>query len=105
MPSAETFQSRYTVEQLIELRRKTLRYARSFRLGDERDRHRQVAASLRALLQNNGWLQAHTLNGPLIVDPVDPFHFGTNARRPYWCAWCALSAESGRLLKLHTCRH
>jgi hypothetical protein len=66
MPSVETIQSRYTVEQLIELRRKTLRYARSFPPGEERDRHRQVAASLRTLFQNNGWLQAHTLDGPLI---------------------------------------
>jgi hypothetical protein len=64
MPSAEVIQNRYTVEELIELRRTTLRYARSFPPGDERNRHRQVAASLRALFQSEGWFKAHALDGP-----------------------------------------
>ena len=49
-------------DELIELRRNILRYARSFPPGPERNKHRQVAASLRTLFQNNGWLQAHTLD-------------------------------------------
>jgi hypothetical protein len=65
MSSAEIIQSRYTVEELINLRRNTLRYARSFPPGAERNRHRQVAASLRTLFQNNGWLKAYTLGGQL----------------------------------------
>jgi hypothetical protein len=63
MPSAEAFQSRYSAEELIELRRNTLRYARSFPPGDERNRHRQIAASLRALFQSEGWFEAHTREG------------------------------------------
>jgi hypothetical protein len=66
MSSAEIIPSRYTVEELIELRRKTLRYARSFPPGDERDRHRQVAASLRTLFQSDGWFKAHALDGALV---------------------------------------
>jgi hypothetical protein len=60
MSSAKTIQSRYTVEELIELRRNTLRYARSFPPGAERNRHRQVAASLRTLFRGEGWFKAHT---------------------------------------------
>jgi hypothetical protein len=63
MSSAETIQRRYSVEELIELRRKTLRYARSFPPGDERNRHRQVAASLRTLFRGEGWFKAHTPDG------------------------------------------
>jgi hypothetical protein len=60
MLSAETIQGRYTAEELIELRRTTLRYARSFPPGEERNRHRQIATSLRRLFQSDGWFKAHT---------------------------------------------
>jgi hypothetical protein len=63
MPSVKTIQSRYSPEELIELRRNTLRYARSFPPGDERNRHRQVAASLRTLFQGKGWFKAHARKG------------------------------------------
>jgi hypothetical protein len=66
MPSAEIIQSRYTAEELTELRRNTLRYARSFPPGNERNRHRLIAASLRTLFKSEGWLKAHTLDGPLV---------------------------------------
>jgi hypothetical protein len=66
MPSAEAIQSRYTAEQLIELRRNTLRYARSFPPGDERNRHRQVAALLRTLFRSDGWFKARALDRPLV---------------------------------------
>jgi len=65
MSSAEIIQSRYTVEELIDLRRSTLRYARSFPPGNERNRHRQVAASLRTLFQSDGWFKAHALDRAL----------------------------------------
>jgi hypothetical protein len=67
MPSAETIRSRYTAEELTELRRNTLRYARSFPPGNERNRHRQIAASLRRLFQSDGWFKAHTPDGPLVL--------------------------------------
>jgi hypothetical protein len=63
MSPAEIIQSRYTVEELIDLRRYTLRYARSFPPGDERNRHRKVAASLRTLFQSDGWVKAHASDG------------------------------------------
>jgi hypothetical protein len=66
MQSAETIQSRYTSEELTELRRNTLRYARSFPPGNVRNRHRLVAALLRTLFQSEGWIKAHTLDGPLV---------------------------------------
>ena len=65
MPPTKTFQRRYTIEELIELRRNTLRYARSFPPGDERNRHRQIAALLRTLFRGEGWFKAHTLDGAL----------------------------------------
>ena len=46
---------------LIEYRRNILRYARSFPPGPERNQHRQVASSLRALFKNREWLEAHVL--------------------------------------------
>jgi hypothetical protein len=47
--------------ELIEYRRNILRYARSFPPGPERNQHRQVASSLRALFRNREWLETHVL--------------------------------------------
>jgi hypothetical protein len=63
MSSAETPERLYTIEELVELRRDTLRYARSVPAGDERNKHRQVAVSLRALFRGEKWLQTHTREG------------------------------------------
>jgi hypothetical protein len=49
--------------ELIECRRNILRYARSFPPGSERNQHRQVALSLRALIKNKAWLGAYTVEG------------------------------------------
>jgi hypothetical protein len=51
----------YCRAELIEHRRNILRYARSFPPGPERNQHRQVALSLRALFRNRNWLQGHVL--------------------------------------------
>lgn len=51
----------YTKAELVEYRRNILRYARSFPPGPERNQHRQIALSLRALFRNREWLQAHVL--------------------------------------------
>jgi len=51
---------RYSIDEVVELRRKTLRYARSFPPGAERNRHRQIAMLLRGLLRKNKtWLVGH----------------------------------------------
>jgi hypothetical protein len=54
---------RYSKAELIEHRRNILRYARSFPPGPERNQHRQVALSLRALFRNRKWLDSHTVDG------------------------------------------
>jgi hypothetical protein len=63
MSSAGPTERLYTAEELVELRRNTLRYARSIPAGDERNKHRRVASSLRDLFKGKKWLQAHTLEG------------------------------------------
>jgi hypothetical protein len=63
MPHADrkhTFERLYSIEELIELHRQMLRYARSFPPGADRNQHRQVALSLRGLFKNQVWLSAHT---------------------------------------------
>jgi hypothetical protein len=52
----------YTLDELTELRRNTLRYARSFPPGDERNQHRQLAVSLRTLFKGEKWLRDHVRN-------------------------------------------
>jgi hypothetical protein len=49
----------YTREELVELVRDNVRYARAFPPGPQRNQHRQIVASLRALFKNKNWLNAH----------------------------------------------
>ena len=49
----------YSRAELIQQRRNILRYARSFPPGPERNQHRQIALSLRALFRDREWLRAH----------------------------------------------
>jgi hypothetical protein len=51
----------YREDELIELRRNILRYARSFPPGPERNKHWQVASSLRRLFRDETWLATHTV--------------------------------------------
>jgi hypothetical protein len=53
----------YTKAELIEHRRNILRYARLFPPGPQRNQHRQIALSLRALFKNSKWLDTHTVEG------------------------------------------
>jgi len=53
----------YCLEDLIEKRRSVLRYARTFPPGAERNQHRQVVVSLRALFRNKNWLATNTNQG------------------------------------------
>jgi hypothetical protein len=52
----------YSPDELTELRRKMLCYARSFPPGDERNQHLEVAVSLRALFKNEKWRRDHVRN-------------------------------------------
>jgi hypothetical protein len=53
----------YCLEDLIEKRRKVLRYARTFPPGAERNQHRQIAISLGVLFRNKNWLANNTNQG------------------------------------------
>jgi hypothetical protein len=55
--------SRRQMAYFIEMRRNVLRYARTFPPGGQRNQHRQIALSLRALFRNKTWLESHTLDG------------------------------------------
>jgi hypothetical protein len=57
----------YSQAELHEYRRNILRYARSFPPGPERNQHRQVASSLRALFKNREWRETHVLNDVRLV--------------------------------------
>lgn len=52
----------YTDQQLYDLRRSMLRFARSVPRGPERNQHRQIARSLRSLFNNSIWLAEHSSN-------------------------------------------
>jgi hypothetical protein len=54
----------YSLDELTELRRTMLRYARSFPPGGERNQRLQIAVSLRRLFRNEKWLDAQTIKGP-----------------------------------------
>jgi hypothetical protein len=67
MTSVEPLVERlYSIEELVELRRNTLRYARAFPPGNEHNQHRQVAVSLRTLFRGQRWLRTHTREGALL---------------------------------------
>jgi hypothetical protein len=50
---------RHFIAELIRMRRAILQYARSTPPGAERNRHRQVAESLRRIFKNKAWLGGH----------------------------------------------
>jgi hypothetical protein len=52
----------YTAQEMHDLRRNVVRFARSFPPGPERNQHRQIALSLRALFRNSAWLQNHVVD-------------------------------------------
>jgi hypothetical protein len=70
MSPAAPVQSRYSTEELVELRRSALRYARSFPAGDERNKHRKVAISLRVLYRRRDWLSVRSLKDTPAPQPV-----------------------------------
>ena len=49
----------YSLDELTDVRRTMLRYARSFPPGSQRNQHLQVAVSLRRLFRNEKWLRDH----------------------------------------------
>jgi hypothetical protein len=52
----------YNPDELTDLRRNMLRYARTFPPGEERNHHLQIAVSLRRLFRNEKWLRDHVRN-------------------------------------------
>jgi hypothetical protein len=55
--------ARFSMGQLVQLRRQMLQFARSLPRGPERNGRRQIAASLRSLFRNKRWLDDHTVEG------------------------------------------
>jgi hypothetical protein len=58
-----TFERRYRIVELAELRRQMLQYSRTVPPGPERNQHLQIAISLRRLFKDKAWLDAHTVEG------------------------------------------
>jgi hypothetical protein len=58
-PDVET--KRYTMAELYELRRKILKFSRSFPPGPVRNEHRKIATSMRFLSKDRNWLAVHTV--------------------------------------------
>jgi hypothetical protein len=54
---------RYSFAELLEIRRRLLRYARSLPPGPDRNQHWQVAISLRRLFRDQKWRDDHTVGG------------------------------------------
>lgn len=55
----------YTIEELVELVRVSLRYARSLPPREQRDEHRRVAKSLRALCRSRNWVIERASTAPI----------------------------------------
>jgi hypothetical protein len=51
---------RYTMAELVELRRQMLQFSRSTPRGPDRNQKLQIAISLRRLFRNKVWLDANT---------------------------------------------
>lgn len=65
-PDPEEQETRYSIAELIELRRQMLRFSRSVPPGPERNHHRQIAQSLRRLFRKRTRLAAHTIENPIM---------------------------------------
>ena len=55
----------YSLDELLELRRNLLRYARTFPPGEERNQHLQIAVRLRALFKSEQWRRDDVRNDSL----------------------------------------
>ena len=51
----------HTTDEMNDLRRTVVRFARTFPPGPERNQHRQIALSLRALFKNPAWILDHVV--------------------------------------------
>jgi hypothetical protein len=81
MPQANqmpSFEQRYRIVELAQLRRQFLQYSRSVPPGPERNQHLQIAVSLRRLFKDKEWLDAHTVESSLSGNGSDQI-----ARRPF----------------------
>ncbi|WP_445489701.1 hypothetical protein [Rhodopseudomonas sp. RCAM05734] len=55
---------RYSATELADLRRASILLARGLPVGADRNQHRQIAVSLRALFSSEKWLEANGLATP-----------------------------------------
>lgn len=70
-PKLEQDNTRYTMPQLIQLRRQMLRFARSLPPGPERNGRRQIAASLRSLVSYTVDTEGHFIKTIKLDCPDD----------------------------------
>ena len=54
---------RYSIAELVELRRQMLRFSRSIPPGPEQNKHLRIAVSLGRLFKSKTWLDSHTIEG------------------------------------------
>ena len=81
----------YSPDELAELRRTMLRYARSFPPGDERNQHLQIVVSLRKLFKNERWLDAHTIKDR---SQLQCWQAAAPSRAGAWAGQCSLAATA-----------
>ena len=96
-------QIRYSIAQLVQLRRQILRYARSLPPGSERNERRQIASSLRSLLRNKRWLDAHVVGGCHMLDTHNQGPLCTACGSPTKLTAIEPDALVGQDLRTFTC--
>jgi hypothetical protein len=63
MPHELVETKRYTMAELYEQRRVIIKHSRSMPPGRARNKHRQIATSMRSLSSDREWLAAHAVDG------------------------------------------
>jgi len=96
-------QIRYSIAQLVQLRRRMLRYARSLPPGPERNERRQIASSLYRLFRNQRWLDAHVVGGCHMLETLDQGPLCTACGSPMKLTAIEPDALVGQDLRTFTC--
>ena len=96
-------QIRYSIAQLVGLRRRMLRYALSLPPGPERNERRQIASSLHSLFRNKRWLDAHVVGGCHMLDTQNQGPQCTACGSPMKLTAIEPGALVGQDLRTFTC--
>ena len=96
-------QIRYSIAQLVGLRRRMLRYALSLPPGPERNERRQIASSLHSLFRNKRWLDAHVVGDCHMLDPHNQGPLCTACGSPMKLTAIEPDALVGQDLRTFTC--